>query len=138
MKLLTKKFFRGGKEKMNKYIEAILSHEGSYVININGGDFVNNSGMEVFNLTLNKCREIRNNELLIFDNSNAKPIRVLEDGMPVYNQDFGTSFYVEKDKIDRIEELDADKYRDVFEWNCDRIFNIYIDTGELISLGLLD
>ena len=123
---------------MNKYIEAILSHEGSYVININGGDFVNNSGMEVFNLTLNKCREIRNNELLIFDNSNAKPIRVLEDGMPVYNQDFGTSFYVEKDKIDRIEELDADKYRDVFEWNCDRIFNIYIDTGELISLGLLD
>lgn len=123
---------------MNKYIEAILSHEGSYVININGGDFVSGNGFEIFNLVFTSIKQLVSKKLLCFDNHETKSVAYTDENIPVYPMDFSTNFYIEVKNIVSAEELVAEDYQDVFEYPTKRIFNLHMDNKSIITIGLLD
>jgi hypothetical protein len=126
------------KNNKNKAIDVILSHVGTFLININPGDFVESAGLEVYNMAFSHVKSIRQNELLSWDNSNMQPIRFTEENVPVYPMEFSSNFYIEVKKIVSIDEIDAIEYRDIFEYSTDKIFNLNMNDGSIISIGLMD
>lgn len=126
-------------DEQQSLIDAILSHKGSFLINVNGGDFVEEEagfGIEVFNLVFTSVEQFRSKELLSFNNSETKPISYTDKNVPVYPMGVTSVFYIKIDDITLIEEMKVEDYADVFEYPSQRIFNIHMNNESIITIGL--
>lgn len=129
------------KEIIDNMLCDILYHKGSFLINVNSGDFVSGAdsfGFEAFNLVFTSIKQLQNKNLLSFDNSQSKPLYYTDEKVPVYSMSFSSSFYVEVKDIASIEELITEDYQDVFELPSVQIFNIYMKNGSIITIGLYE
>lgn len=128
-------------ETKKQYLDAILNHKGWYLININSSDFVESGssiGIEAFSLVFTSIKQLRSKELLCFDNSKIQPIKYTEQNVPVYPMSFSSSFYITAEDIISIGEIDAEAFRDVFEYPTQRIFNLHMRNESIVTIGFLE
>lgn len=125
-------------DNVNEIINAIHSHTGTFLLNVNAGDFIQSKGFETYNQVFSNVKHLRQNELLSFDNSTMQPIRFTDKNVPVYSMDFSTNFYLEIKNIVSAEEIDAEEYADVFDIPTTRIFNLHMEDKTIITVGLMD
>lgn len=118
------------------YLDLILNHDGSFLINVNSGDFTESQSIEVYNLVFTNVRALHNNSLLSFDNSTMHPVGYKEKNIPIYPMDFCTNFYVDLKKMINIEEIDSEENQDVFEYPTTRIFNLSMKDKSIVTIGL--
>lgn len=86
-----------------------------FLIHLNTGDLeeksCRNTGIEFADLYFTNCTMIRNGTVLVFENTNRKPVQHKEDGTPLYTIDSNSSMYIDVAQIEVIE-----KVQDNLDW----------------------
>lgn len=124
-------------DNKKKWLDSIFSHNGSFLINVNSGDFTELQSLEVYNLVFTNVKPLHNNSLLSFDNSTMRPVGYdKEANVPIYPMDFSTNFYVDLKKMITLEEIDDEEIQDIFEYPTTRIFNLRMKDKSIVTIGL--
>lgn len=86
-----------------------------FLIHLNTDDLdeksCRNVGIEFADLYFTNFTMLRNGTILVFENTNRKPVQHREDGTPLYTIDSNSSMYVDITQIEAIE-----KVQDNLDW----------------------
>ena len=86
-----------------------------FLIHLNTDDLeeksCRNTGIEFADLYFTNCTMIRNGTILVFENTNRKPVQYRKDGTPLYTIDSNSSMYIDITQIEAIE-----KVQDNLDW----------------------
>lgn len=126
---------------MDTLIENLVAHETGIQILVNSGDVVDSLdfNVQIADAYFTKADDIET--AICFYNGNQPPIRI-ENGKPIYHMSNSTSLFVHKARIERIEELPLEEYRDMFEMPSKAIYNVYMEPYadgrvEVVTIGLM-
>lgn len=122
-------------------IEKLVAHDTWIQILVNSGDVVDSLdfNVQIADAYFTKADDIET--AICFYNGNQPPIRI-ENGKPIYHISNGTSLFVHKARIERIEELPVEEYQDMFEMPSKAIYNVYMEPyadgrAEVVTIGLM-
>lgn len=122
-------------------IEKLVAHDTWIQILVNSGDVVDSLdfNIQIADAYFTKADDIET--AICFYNGNQPPIRI-ENGKPIYHISNGTSLFVHKARIKRIEELPVEEYQDMFEMPSKAIYNVYMEPyaderAEVVTIGLM-
>lgn len=86
-----------------------------FLIHLNTDDLeeksCRNAGIKFADLYFTNFTMLRNGTILVFENTNRKPVQHREDGTPLYTIDSNSSMYVDITQIEAIE-----KVQDNLDW----------------------
>lgn len=86
-----------------------------FLIHLNTDDLeeksCRNAGIKFADLYFTNFTMLRNGTILVFENTNRKPVQYRKDGTPLYTIDSNSSMYIDVAQIEVIE-----KVQDDFDW----------------------
>lgn len=126
---------------LDSLIKKLVTHDTGIQVLVNSGDVVDSLdfNVQISDAHFNEAEDM--NAAICLHNANQAPIRI-ENGKPIYHINSNTSLYIHKARIERIEELPVEEYRDMFEMPSKAIYNVYMkpyESGraEVITIGLM-
>lgn len=127
-----------GVEEFFKVLEDAKKKSAEYFLHLNSGNLEGKAGannsVELADAYFTKY-EVLSGMLLAFSNSNRPPINHKEDGTPLYPVDSNTGLFIKMDKVVHIEEVANTE--DWFVFPVKRMFHIYMNTGNVVTVGIL-
>ncbi len=128
--------------KIEQFIKEILDNRGTFVLNYNGLDELEESNrrpvIEVHSAVFTSVHKLRD-DLLSFSHYQKVGADIYK-GEPIdrVSMATGMSLYIDVNKIERVVGLQKDQYQDLFEssWS-EKAYRIFLSNGDVISLGML-
>ena len=118
---------------LQEFSTALKEHNekgGMYQIHLNTTsleDSTHITSIDFYDLYFTNCRTLKtisDDILLMFENSNAKPVSQKEDGTNVYPKEINSGITIRVSEIQSIEEVENTE--DWFTFPSERIFNLYM------------
>lgn len=123
---------------------AILSkHKTGFFIDVNNRDLMRNNcyNFEFECVYFTNVMSLRKDKMIAFTNTKQMPIGK-RNGTNLYHISSNTSFYIDRVRIDRIEEENSEQYNDLFGFPLKAVYNIYLQENadgleDIVTVGLI-
>lgn len=120
----------------NQLTNALLKQAKGFQLNLNDTEGVRYSaGVNINSIYFSSCKIFGYNPSFCFSNENEEP--AIQDGKEIFTLHYGESFFINIEQVKSIKELEIYESIDRFNLPCNRIFQVEMAEGDLITIGLL-